>query len=704
MAKLQQRGAVASLIVLALARDARASPGEPEQPTDEALAEIEADTEPDIEPDTREIIVTAPVGASVSARRLGADELAAIPIRTAEDALRLAPGLVLVQHGAEGKGQQYFLRGFDAVHGLDFEVEADGVPLNEWSNVHAHGYLDLGLLIPELVTSVEVLPGPFVLDQGPFALAGSARYQLGVPELDRGLRGTFGFGSTLRERMLISYSPRDGDGSRFVALELMNDRGWGEGRDSRRAVLMARQHLLDRPSHGRLSALVIGQLAQFGLPGVTRQSELEAGRIDFYGAHDPGRGLSQRSLLALDYQLRRSDQRLRVLAWSGTRYLELTENFTGFLERPLLGDRRTQRQQTIPFGLRLDHLWAISPRVDLITGLGVRGDVLRQTEDRVDQRGLTFDRTRAAEAVQADSWLLAGVGWRATPELHVHAGVRVDVISVAARDRLLDADADQHTTRGVRASGSPRVDLRWAPLAWFELFAAYGRGFRPPEARAFTTYAPEQLGISDDRVAGEGPRMTSSDSGELGLRFARAELIELRVAGFGTYLARESIYDHVSRTNLQLSATRRFGVEASLASRPVPWLHLLGSVTYVDARFIRSRNPVPLAPTLVGSVRAWLAHPIGLRAGLMLFGWAPRPLPYGATGSSFARLDATLGWHLEHVRVDLAVENVLGLRLREGEYYFASDWSPAGEGSELPALHYVPGPPINARLNLTLLW
>src|SRR5690606_19656571 len=74
-----------------------------------------------------------------------ARELQAVPLRTAEDALRLVSGLTLVQHGSEGKGQQFFLRGFDAEHGAGLELRVEGMPLNEWSNVHALGYLDLGL-------------------------------------------------------------------------------------------------------------------------------------------------------------------------------------------------------------------------------------------------------------------------------------------------------------------------------------------------------------------------------------------------------------------------------------------------------------------------------------------------------------------------------------------------------------------------------
>lgn len=684
----------ASVLALLASPPARASPPEPEPRADE-----------DDDADTREIVVTTPPDTA-SAITLPPEQIAAIPIRTAEDALRLVPGLVLVQHGAEGKGQQYFLRGFDAVHGADLEIEAEGVPLNEWSNVHAQGYLDLGMLIPELIAGVEVLPGSFALDQGPFALAGSARFSLGVPADSRGLRASVGFGSTLRRRVMASYSPREGDGSRFVAAELMTDPGFGESRDSKRAVVMARQHLLDRPSTGRLSLLMIGQLAEFGLPGTTRLSEFESGHVGFWGAHDNGHGSGQRAVAALTWQLERQRHSLRVVAWSGYRRLELQENFTGFLEQPEQGDRRVQHHRALPFGLRIDHRAQLRPRLELESGLGIRGDVLEQSEDRVDLQGRPFEATRAARATQADLWLHSGLRWQVAPALELAAGLRFDMFAFDADDWIAaqstDPTIDAHGG-GIRFAPSPRTHLRWSALPSLELFAGYGRGFRPPEARAFTRDDPERFGVSDDRVDG-GPRTTGSDAGELGLRWQPASRVELRLVGFATHLGNESIYDHVSRTSLQLAASRRLGLALDLGAQPLPWLGLAGSITYVDARFVESRNPVPLAPPLVGSLRTWLVHPIGARAGLMLVGWSPRPLPYGARGSSLARLDATFGWHRPRVRVDLAIENVLGLKLREGEYYFASNWQPDQPSSQLPSLHFVPGPPLNARVTVTLIW
>ena len=101
---------------------------------------------------------------------------------SADEILRSAPGVLIVQHGAEGKGHQIFMQGFDAAHGSDVEATLMGVPLNEPSHVHGQGYLDLYGIIPEVVSAMRVQKGPFLPDQGDFAMAGSLRFDLGVPD------------------------------------------------------------------------------------------------------------------------------------------------------------------------------------------------------------------------------------------------------------------------------------------------------------------------------------------------------------------------------------------------------------------------------------------------------------------------------------------------------------------------------------------
>ncbi|MGB1275611.1 MAG: TonB-dependent receptor plug domain-containing protein, partial [Nannocystaceae bacterium] len=168
--------------------------------------------------------------ATASSIELRPRDITAAPRRNAEEVLRQVPGLTLVQHGSEGKGHQILLRGFDTIHGSDFEVTLDGIPLNEWSNVHAQGYLDLGLVIPEAIGSVAVTKGPFTLDQGAFAMAGSADYRLRIPQSERGWRASYTAGSTNRHRLVAGFARPDNEDPGFLLVEATHDDGFGQNR------------------------------------------------------------------------------------------------------------------------------------------------------------------------------------------------------------------------------------------------------------------------------------------------------------------------------------------------------------------------------------------------------------------------------------------------------------------------------------------
>ena len=336
----------------------------------------------------------------------------------------------------------------------------------------------------------------------------------------------------------------------------------------------------------------------------------------------------------------------------------------------------------------------------LRTRLGVRGDVFSQREDNVGRELEPLAERRDLDGVQLIPHAFAGVRWSPVEQVRIDAGSRVDLIHVGVTDRL-DADARGEDTLVV---ASPRVTARWTPLDDWRLFLAYGRGFRPPEARAFSSFDPGRAGIGEEVFTGGEPTATVSDAIELGTRWEPAAYFGVGLSGFATFIERESIFDHVSGVSLELNGTRRLGGELVLSSSPVPWLRLTADLTWVDARFSESGNRVPLSPWLVSGVRAVVTSNSGLRAGLRVLTVAPRPLPHRATGATLVMTDATLGYRWRGLRLDLELENVLDRPLREGEYHYASHWRPGEPASEVPVLHTTAGAPFNARLTLGVLF
>ena len=99
------------------------------------------------------------------------------PRNSAQDMLRLVPGLVLAQHAGGGKAEQIFLRGFDADHGTDVNISVDDVPVNMLSHGHGQGYADLHFIIPETIQEVDVVKGPYDTRYGDLATAGVVAFQ-----------------------------------------------------------------------------------------------------------------------------------------------------------------------------------------------------------------------------------------------------------------------------------------------------------------------------------------------------------------------------------------------------------------------------------------------------------------------------------------------------------------------------------------------
>ncbi|MEO1174686.1 MAG: TonB-dependent receptor, partial [Myxococcota bacterium] len=346
-------------------------------------------------------VVKRPRPATASTLTLEADDLATASMLTADDAIRLIPGVVLVQHGAEGKGYQFFVRGFDALHGADIETRIAGVPFNEWSNVHASGYLDLSIIPPEIVSSVEVTKGPFGIDQGLFATAASIHYGLGIAERNRGGRAWYTAGSSNRHRLLLSYAPTSLDDRSFVTAEVLSDDGFGEGRATRRAGATARTTLYsDRQSN--LTLFVAGSTSRFQLPGIVRLDDVEAGRLDIRDSYesDRWRGESDRALASLEYSRRNEAVNSVARLYGMARRLTLVENFTGFLGDPVNGDAFQQSHDGFLVGFDAEQLREFNDRWALTFSVGGRGERVQQTEDALDANGEVMINTRAVEGIQ----------------------------------------------------------------------------------------------------------------------------------------------------------------------------------------------------------------------------------------------------------------------------------------------------------------
>lgn len=609
--------------------------------------------------------------------------------RTAEDLLELVPGLYVVQHGSEGKGHQLYLRGFDALHGADVEVTVEGVPINEPSNVHGHGYVDLGFIVPELVAGVEASKGVSGVEQGDFATAGSVALSLGA--VQRGGRLVYELGTTGRHRAALIWAPADEDRATAAGVEVVDDPGFGAQRATRRLGAIG-QYAFDLGG-GEAAAWGAIHHSDFELPTAMRRDDVAAGRVAADGSYrDDTDGTSQRLIAAGRWSRRWGRLRLGLGMHAGARRLRLDEDFTGWLADPVAGDAHRQRHAALEGGGRFELRWRPTAAWRLVGLLDLRGGRLWQSQVPLPRDG----SSRPADRELEGGWHRQGAGaaarWRPWPWLIVEGGARVDGWRYAVDDAI--------NGRGDEAvwALSPRGRARASVGDWL-LFGAAGRGLRPPEARAVTRPPPVADAPVDTYRGGE-PAVTASDSFEVGARWSPTEAFAVTGAGFVIDIAREQIYDHVSATTVERGSTRRRGVELGVAGRPVPWLSVAADVTVVDAAFGDGR-PLPGVPTLLGRLDAGLAHPDGWLAGLGALYLGRRPLGDGAEAAAAAVFDVSAGYRWPRVALELTVENVTDAVWREGEYRFASAWDRSAPRSELPVIHGFAGAPRQVRLTLT---
>lgn len=619
---------------------------------------------------------------------------------SASETMALVPGMRIVQHGAEGKAHQWFLRGFDAVHGADVEVRLGPVPLNERGNVHGHGYVDLYGIVPEAIRAIHVEKGPFLPQQGDFATAGTIRIQTGLPDALRPGLVRLDASHHGRVRLAGILAPPDAPRDAFVAGEVVSDPGWGPGREAVRGAAQGAWSWALGPRL-RLGVLGGGQGARWRSPGAVRLEDYRSGAMGFLDTYEAGgRGASWRALAGLTLERDGPGTTFEAAAWGGVRGLTLDDDYTGHLVNGDVGDLRRQDQTAGFAGVSatMRHPLPLAFPAAFLAGAGWRFDMTTQSERALTRQGAPWRTDRDLAARIHGLHAFAGVRLQPWRWLELQPSVRGDVLVYQVEDRLAGRRADR-----VLGTVSPRIALAFPAHARVTVFADYGRGFRTPEPRAIT--APARGSVEDATLStyrGGRPVIAVADAAEAGIAVRLPGAVEVRATGFGTWIDREIVFDHVSNMNLEQNSTRRLGVEASVTASPLPWLRLHADATWCDARFVRSGRPVPGSAAWSGRVHADLGRDRGVHGGAEL-GWSGRRnLANGASASGYALLDLRLGWREDRYDVVLAVQNATGARAMDGAYHYASWFDRERTRSVIPVIHYTAARPTTARVMFTV--
>ncbi|MET0340895.1 MAG: TonB family protein [Polyangiales bacterium] len=656
--------------------------------------------------------------------RLDRPLLEAAPRADAADMLESAPGLVVARIEGDAVGHRLMLRGFDADHGQDIALSVDGVPVNQPSHIHGQGYADLGFLIPETVRGLRVTEGVYDPAQGDFAVAGSADFQLGVERRGIHLASSYGAFDTFRELML--YAPEGQPKETFAALLVNKTRGFGQNRAATSGAVVAQGVL----GTGKLRLLLHGSAyaSRARTANVLRRDDLDAGRVGFYDVYpyptaEAQHGTSLRAQLGanLRYRGAKGDNG-EVGVYAVFNDFRLLANYTGFIERSRTeptwvgrGDLIEQLNQSRTWGLNGRYRtaryaptgWA---QGTLEVGVSARLDQIDQAQNLLEAPlNTTWDRRIDAAVSAADLGGYVDVDLALTRFLRLKGGVRADVLAYRIGDALQNfVPAFRRETHilGYRRSAAgvavgPRVVLEVTPVAPLTLSAAYGEGYRSPQAL-----------LLDE---GEPAPFTKVRSADFGVSLAAADLGAMRASAYYTKLDDDVVFEPTEGRAEPVGPSTRVGGVLYLELKPLSFLRGAASVTYVRATLddpppVTAEDPSPpfekgqrlaYVPPLVLRLDASADHALaevggatlGGRVGLGFTYWSRRPLPYSEQTPNVSLLDLAVGLKWRVFELDASLLNLADARYAAMELSASSSWDPTGVPSRLPSRHVIAGAP-----------
>jgi iron complex outermembrane recepter protein len=638
--------------------------------------------------------------------------LMASPRQQTSELLSAAPGFFVDHEDGEGFGNDVYLRGFDLEHGSGIEMRVGSLPLNIPTHIQGQGYADANLLIPEVVTQIRVLEGPYDPRQGDAAIVGSASFDLGVPERASLVRASYG--SFNQKRIVGILAPSAAEPETFLALSLRDTDGFGQNRAARAGTLNA-QYGVDWGAQDHLRLLAIGRVASATLPGVVRQDDVAAGRIGFYDSYpyDTANQSVQGNALILGAELRhlsRNGDVLRVAPFVMWTDFRARQNYTGTLQSSRsdpskfgLGDLFETNNRELAGGLtasarRPAQLLGSSLELGIEPGIYARFGRTQQSKNLLAPADASvWDPRLAARLGTLDAGAYLDFDVLLWKRLRVSGGPRIDLLRVSIDDELANgtsaatnADGAQRSASGV--SVGPRLSAQYALAESLSFIASYGEGYRSLDAAHLQ----------------QGARPYSKvRSAEVGMRARLAhDRFTSTVAVFETRVGNELVFVANNGGLESENSSVRRGIVASIVAKPAHWLLASASLSVNDAQFNTRvagvSHHVPSVPPVLFRSDISMWGPLGRLWHVQLRG----RLGVGYTFASAEHLTDSIrgpktnalnvGGEVRSRNIALGADvyNALGLRVADSSDAYVSNFSllPGQQAASL-AVHSVAAPP-----------
>jgi len=647
-----------------------------------------------------EVTVSQPRDPNQSLAAISHIDQALRPVNSAQDLLRLVPGLFIAQHAGGGKAEQIFLRGFDVDHGTDFAVSIDGLPVNMVSHAHGQGYADFHFVIPETVEQLKVYKGPYSARFGDFATAGAGEF-LTKTRLDHSqVKLEVGRFDTRRALVMLDLLGANrhlfskNAESAYVAAEYDFSNSYFDQAQHFKRFNGLAKYTGQLTANTSLSLLGSHFTSNWDASGQVPERAVERGLISRYGSIDPSEGgrTSRTNASAIVTTALPHDAVLRQQVYYSRYRFNLFSNFTFFKENRDQGDEIQQTDDR--------HLLGYTGTYDRDTQLGAR---LLHTTIGVGAR-LDFTRVALLDAVQrtATDTIITGQVQQQnldayldetltlTDRLTLNAALRADVF----RFRFREDRADSLSGRATAARFSPKLNIYYQLTPAVQLFARSGYGFHSNDARS----------VVRDPQANIVPRALGY---EVGSTFKPVPNLVVNAALWALHLQNELVYVGDEGRTENAGRTRRYGADLALRYQLTRALFADVDLNYNHGRLVdapEGKNYIPLAPRFTSIGGLTYKQPCGFSASLRYRHIDSRPANEDGSirAHGYFLLDGVVSYTQSRFQIGASAENLLNVKWNEAQ--FATDSQLRNEPNSVDELHFTPGTPFFVKLNASVFF
>lgn len=627
------------------------------------------------------------------------------PVNSAQDLLRLVPGLFIAQHAGGGKAEQIFLRGFDCDHGTDFAIFVDGMPVNMVSHAHGQGFADTHWLIPETVRELDVYKGPFNAQYGDLATAGAAEFRtmnfLGrsMVKVEAGMFNTFrglAMVNLLGQNQHLFSKQKE---NLWVAGEMRYSDGYFDNPQHfyRYNSMMKYYGLLSDNTSLSFSVSTFG--SKWNASGQIPDRAVSEGLIGRYGSIDPSEGGNTDRTnvnIQIDHKLS-GNSHITNQAYYSRYDFNLYSNFTFFLLDSIHGDEINQRDNRNLAGYKTAYMSTDRVGGLLLNSEGAVG--LRYDNALVylihDEKRMALETISGGRLNQLNAYAYINENLYLTPKFRINPGLRYDAFSFNFRNHVTPANSGEAT----QARVSPKLNFFYDLDHNTELYLKSGIGFHSNDARDMIINK-----ISDSAKNNILPRAYSA---EIGSTFKAGQNALFNVAFWVLQMQSELVYNGDDGTVSPIGKTLREGIDVSFRYQATKHIYFDVDANYAHGRLMdapANANRIPLAPEFTSIAGISYKADRGFGGSLRYRYMADRPAieDNSLTAKGYFIMDALLNYTQKRYQVGITIENLLNTYWKEAQ--FATTSRLRNESAPVTEINYTPGTPFALKGSFTFFF